>query len=159
MADKQAVLRESDDAYMELRQAFGGLGESDASQVWLGTWGVREILIHISGWHREMIPALDHIGRGERPYPEGVSYNDADGWNARFVQARRDAKLVDILAELDASHRDFVSAAAALGDEHFEPGAEARELFEGAGSQHYREHAGQIRRWRRNGAGWSPDGR
>jgi len=26
-------------------------------RVWLGTWGMREILIHVSGWHDEMISA------------------------------------------------------------------------------------------------------
>jgi hypothetical protein len=41
-----------------------------------------------------------------------------------------------------------VAAASALSDEHFAPGATARELIDGVGAQHYREHAAQIREWR-----------
>jgi Protein of unknown function (DUF1706) len=152
MGDKDKALRDADEAHGELRQAIAGLGEAQISQVWLGTWGVREILIHISGWQREMIPALARIGRGERPYPDGVSYDDADQWNARFVEARKGATASEVLAELEASHRDFVGAAASLAEEHFAPGATARELFEGAGSEHDREHAAQIRQWRDGGA-------
>ena len=148
MADKQKLVREADEAFGELREAISGLDEAAMRQVWLGTWGAREIVIHISGWHRELIPAFGRLGRNQAPYPDGVSYDDFDAWNARFVDAKRDAKLPDILSELEASHRDFVAAANALSEEHFAAGAPARELFEGAGAPHYREHAGQIRQWR-----------
>jgi hypothetical protein len=110
---------------------------------------VREILIHISGWHREAIPGFARVARGEaEPYPPGT-YDDFDVWNARFVQARAGVKVADVLAELDASHRDFLTAAAALPDRHFVPDAVVRGLFEGSGAGHYREHAEQIRQWRR----------
>jgi len=148
MADKQKVLQDAGEAYEELREAISGLDETAMTRVWLGTWGAREILIHISGWHREMIPAFGRLGRKQPPYPDGVSYDDFDAWNARFVESKRQAKLADILSELDASHRDFVAAAAALPEEHFATGSPARELFEGAGAPHYREHAAQIREWR-----------
>jgi hypothetical protein len=151
MADKQKLLRDADEAYEELREAISGLDETAMSRVWLGIWGAREIVIHISGWHREMIPAFGRLGRSEPPYPEGVSYDDFDAWNARFVEAKRHAKLTDVLAELRASHRDYVAAAAALPDEHFAAGSPARELFEAAGAPHYREHAAQIRQWRDEG--------
>ena len=153
MGDKQKLLREADEAHGELREAINGLDDEQLGRVWLGTWGVREILIHIAGWHREMIPALQRLGRGEPPHPEGVSYDDVDAWNARFVEARRDAKLADVLTELDGSYWEFVSVAAALEDRHFEPGAPARDLFDGAGPQHYREHAAQILHWRGLGRG------
>ena len=152
MADKHKLLRDADEAFGELRESISGLDETAMSRVWLGTWGAREIVIHISGWHREMIPAFGRIARNQPPFPEGVSYDDFNAWNARFVDAERHAKLTDILTELDGSHRDFVTAAAALSEEHFAAGSPARELFEGAGAPHYREHAAQIRQWREGGA-------
>jgi hypothetical protein len=118
------------------------------SQVWLGTWGVREILAHAAGWHREMVPALERIGRGEAPYPDGA-YDDFDNWNARFVEARQGQSGADILRELDASHRAVVSAAGRLPDEHFGEGKPASGLLDGITAGHYREHAEQIRQWRR----------
>jgi len=148
MSDKQKLLQEAESAYAELRQGATGLDEGRMSQPWLGTWGVREILIHVSGWHREMTPALERVGRDAPPYPEGVSYDDFDAWNARFVEARRGVKGTELLAEMDASHKAFVAAAAVLPEELFASDGAARALFDGTGPAHYREHGDQIKAWR-----------
>jgi hypothetical protein len=148
MGAKHELLTEAEAAYTELRVAVESVPDARMTETWLGSWGAREILIHISGWHREMIPALQRIGRGQPPYPDGVSYDDFDAWNARFVEAKRGVKVADVRAELAASHEDFVAAAGALADEHLAPGGAARELFTGVGPAHYREHAGQIQEWR-----------
>jgi Protein of unknown function (DUF1706) len=148
MSDKSTLLRETDEAFAELQRAVEGLEDETMRRVWLGTWGVREILIHISGWHREMIPALARVARGEPSYPAGT-YDDFDAWNARFVDRKAGMKTVDVLAELDASHRAFMAAAAALPEAQLAPGGAARESFEGAGAAHYREHTTQIRDWRK----------
>jgi hypothetical protein len=148
MSDKSTLVQEAHDAFTELEQAIDGLTEASMGQVWLGTWGVREILVHVSGWHRAMIPALTSIGRGEPlPYPPGT-YDDFDAWNARFVADRAGVKVADVLAELHASHRDFVAAATAVPDPHFVEGGAALGPVDGAGAGHYRAHATQIREWR-----------
>ena len=148
MSDKSTLVREAHEAFAELDQAIDGLTEEPMGQVWLGTWGVREILIHVSGWHRAMIPALASIGRGEPlPYAPGT-YDDFDAWNARFVADKAGVKVADVLAELHASHRDFVAAATAVPEPHFAEGGAALGPFAGAGAGHYREHAAQILEWR-----------
>jgi hypothetical protein len=144
MNDRAKLLLETEEAFGGLRQATAGLTEEQMLEVWLGKWSVREILIHISGWHRVMIPALEHVGRGEAPYPPGT-YDDFDAWNARFVAEKTGVKLADVMAELEGSHREFVRTATAVPERHFEA---ARELLDGAGAGHYREHAAQIREWR-----------
>jgi hypothetical protein len=144
MSDKTRLLQESDEAFLDLRQSIDGLDDGRLTRVWLGTWSIREILIHITGWHREMLPALGRVARGEPAYPAGT-YDDFDAWNARFVEAKAGVKVADVLAQLDASHRDFVRAVGAVPDA--ELGA-ARDLIEGTGAGHYREHAAQIRAWR-----------
>jgi hypothetical protein len=150
MSDKVTLLREGDEAFDELRRTIEGLSEAEMREVWLGTWGVREILIHISGWHDAMTPALHRIGRGEAPYPPGA-YDDADAWNARFVAAQHGVKTADVVARLEATHREFIGAAGAVPETHFAPGGAARDVFDGSASAHYREHAAQIREWRRPG--------
>jgi hypothetical protein len=147
VGDKQKVLQEAADSYGELREAVASLDEAQTRVVWLGTWGVKEILIHISAWDREIAPAFARIDRGEPAYPAGT-YDDFDAWNARFVEAGKHAQGAEILADLEASHRSLVAAAGALGDEHFATGSAARELLDATGAQHYREHAAQIREWR-----------
>ena len=151
MSDKTTMLRQAEDAFAELHQSIDGLTDEQMRRVWLGSWGVREILIHISGWHDAMIAAFANVAKGEAPYPPGT-YDDFDGWNARFVERKTGVKTADVVAELELSHRRFVGAAAVLAEPHFAPGGAARDSFAGAGAGHYREHSAQIREWRRESA-------
>ena len=148
MGAKKELLEKAEQEYDGLKAAIKGLDEAQMRQVWLGSWGVREILAHVTGWHREMIPALERLGRGEAPYPDGA-YDDFDSWNARFVEARKGRSSADILREVDASHRELLNAAARLPDEHFGEGKAASGLVDGVAAGHYREHGEQIRQWRR----------
>lgn len=148
MDDKQKLLNDAETAFADLRGSVAGIPEPRLAEPWLGTWGVREILIHVSGWHREMIPALARLGRGQSAYPDGVSYDDFDAWNARFVEQKRGAKTAEVLGELDASHRAFLAAASALPEAELAPGGSAHSTLTGCGADHYREHTEQIRAWR-----------
>jgi hypothetical protein len=147
MGAKQELLQQAEQEYDGFKAAIKGLDESQMSQVWLGSWGVREILAHATGWHHEMIPALGRLGRGQAPYPDGA-YDDFNSWNARFVEARKGRAGVDLLQELDASHRELLSAASRLPDEDFAESKPASGLVDGVTAAHYREHAEQIRQWR-----------
>jgi len=144
---RQELIQTTEQEYGKLREAVNGLADAQLSEVWLGTWGVREIMAHIAGWHREMQPALERLARGEAPYADGT-YDDYNGWNARFVDARKDVKTGDIVREADVSHRDFVGAVARLSDDALAEGQLARGLVDGVGAAHYREHAAQILEWR-----------
>ena len=95
---KDDLLRQAEDDFAALRRGLVGLDDEAMRRPWLGVWGVREILAHIAGWHREMTPVLERLARGERPIPEGVSYEDFDGWNARHVSARRGLTVAGIRA-------------------------------------------------------------
>jgi hypothetical protein len=152
MSDKTKLLRDADQAFGELRESFDGLSEDEMRRVWLGAWGVREILIHIAGWHEEMVPALGRIAKGEEPYPAGA-YDDFDAWNARFVERRVGVKTADVIAELEVSHRAFLAAASTVPERFFDAGGAAVAPFDGAGAGHYREHMAQIRQWRDEAAG------
>lgn len=149
MSAKADLLRDADVAFAELRLALASLPDVAMERPWLGTWAVREILIHVTAWHREMIPALARIARGERPLPDGVSYADVDGWNARHVIAHRGLTVQGVRAMLEVSHREFLAAAGAIPDARFEPGRAAARIVDLNGPHHYRDHADQIRAWRR----------
>ena len=148
MDERDKAIADAEAAFGELRHAIAGLHDDGMRQVWLGTWGVREILIHTAAWHRVTIAALPRLVRGEAPHPEGVSYDDFDAWNARFVAERAGVKSGEVLAELEASHRDLLEAARRVPVSAFAPGTPARKMFDGNGPEHYREHAEQIRGWR-----------
>jgi hypothetical protein len=149
MADtKEELLNEAAREYKALHEAWQGLNETQMTEVWLGTWSVRDIAAHIAGWHREMVPVLERLSRGERPLAPGVSYDDVDGWNERFAAARRGTAVADVLLELDETHEAFMRAAAGVPAERFQPGKTAWKIVDGNSAHHYREHGEQVRAWR-----------
>ncbi len=140
MSEKTTLLSEAETELTLFKRAIAGLDEARMRQVWLGTWSARDIVAHISGWHRELSPALERIARGERPIAEGVSYEDVDAWNGRFADAKKTAATADILAELDASHAAFMRAAATVPDERYVPGKTAHKIVDLNSRHHYQEH-------------------
>ena len=106
--------------------------------MWLGTWSIREIVAHISGWHREMVPALERLARGERPIAEGVSYDDVDVWNARFAAGAHDHEVAELLLQLDRSHEDFTQAADRVPAERWQPGKTTYRIVDDNTAHHYR---------------------
>lgn len=149
MSEKTTLLSEAETEFTLFKRAIAGLDEARMREVWLGTWSVRDIVAHISGLHHEFVPALERIARGERPFPEGVSYDDVDAWNGRFADARKSAATADILGELDASHAAFMRAAAAVPDERYVPGKTTYKIVDLDSRHHYQEHRGQIEAWRK----------
>lgn len=143
------ILATLDSEFDTLVSSVEGLTDDQMKQVWFGDWGVRDILAHIAGWHREMTGAFERMARGERPVPEGVDYSGADPWNARFAAAQRNADKNEILAELKASKEAFVAAARRLPEERFEEGKTAFRILHTTGIDHYREHYPAIQEWRK----------
>jgi hypothetical protein len=148
MTPKEELLRNLDYEYKTFLDTVDGLDEAHLIEVWLGEWSVREIAAHLSGWHREIGAGLERMARGERPFPEGTTFNDVDDWNEKFASAARAMMASDMLRELEKSHAYFVHAASLISDDRYQPGKTAYGIVDGAGIHHYREHAEQIRAWR-----------
>lgn len=148
MSAKDELLTQAQEEFKAFKAAIRGLDERQLTEVWLGTWSTREILAHISGWQRELGPALERMARGEKPFPEGTNYNDVDSWNARFAAAKKNTTGSEALKELDASHEYFLAQAAKVSEERFVPGKTAHTLVNQITAHHYKEHGDQIRAWR-----------
>ena len=145
---RDQVLAELDEAFAGLQATYKDLPEAQKRVVMQGTWSVKDILVHISGWHREMAGALARIARGERAVPEGVDYSNFDAWNARFVEAARATPVAEVDKELTDSFAAFRQAVGALPENRLIPGRTADRIVHEAGMDHYRHHAAQIRTWR-----------
>jgi len=148
VSTKDELLTQAAQEYKAFHETLHGLNEDQMSEVWLGTWSIKEAVAHVDGWHREMIPALERLARGERPIPAGVSYDDVDSWNARFAAKAKGIAVADLLIEFDKSHEAFMLAAAAVPAERYEPGKTAHKIVDLNSAHHYKEHGGQIRAWR-----------
>jgi Protein of unknown function (DUF1706) len=150
MSEKTTLLSGAEIEFTAFKRAIDGLSEAQMREVWLGTWSARDIVAHISGWHRELSPALGRLQKGERPIPEGVSYEDVDAWNSRFADAKKGAATADILKELDASHGAFMQAAGGVPEERYVPGKTAYKIVDLNSRHHYQEHRQQIEEWRKS---------
>jgi hypothetical protein len=155
MPDKTTVLKQLETEYQNLKQAIDGLDREQMERVWFGEWSVKDILAHVLGWEREMAAALGRIARGERPTPEGVDYSNSDEWNAKFSLALRPQLPTTVVAEWQQTHMNYVRAAQAVPDDRFGVSDDGRpktvnRLLETSGYGHYKEHAAQIREWRKS---------
>jgi hypothetical protein len=145
---RDQLLAELDEAFAGLQATHRDLPDAGKRVVMQGTWSVKDILVHISGWHREMAGALTRIARGERAVPEGVDYSNFDAWNARFVETARATPVSEVERELAGSFAAFRQAVADLPENRLIPGRTADRIVHEAGMDHYRHHAAQIRAWR-----------
>ena len=148
MTPKEELLNQAAREYKAFHESLQGLNEEQLQEAWLGTWSVKDIVAHIVGWQAELAPALERLARGERPLPEGVSYEDVDAWNAKFAAARRDAGAADLLLELDKTHERFLRLADAIPEARFAPERTAYRIVDLNSAHHYKEHGDQIRAWR-----------
>ncbi len=148
MSRKQDLLNEAALQFRAFHEAIHGLNEEHMAEAWLGTWSIRDIIAHISGWQREMAPALERLAAGQRPIPEGVSYDDVDAWNTRFAAAKREVEVTEVLLELDRSHERFMHAAAQVPEERYVPDRTAWKIVDLNSAHHYKEHGDEIRAWR-----------
>ena len=114
MSPKDDVLSRAEQEYKAFQEAFRGLDDAKLNEVWYGSWSIKDIVAHITGWHRELLPALERIARGERPIPKGVSYENFDAWNEKFASAMRSKPSAEVLRELDQTHPAFLRAAAEI---------------------------------------------
>ncbi|HSC71665.1 MAG TPA: ClbS/DfsB family four-helix bundle protein [Candidatus Methylomirabilis sp.] len=145
---REQLLAELDEAFAGLQATHRDLPETRKRVVMQGTWSVKDILVHIAGWHREMAGALTRIATGERAVPEGVDYSNFDAWNARFVEAARATPVAEVEKELTESFAAFRQAVGALPEKRLIPGRTADRIVHEAGTDHYRHHAAQIQSWR-----------
>jgi hypothetical protein len=150
MSAKDDLLNQAAREHKAFHETLRGLNEDQMTDVWLGTWSVKDIVAHMSGWHRELGPALERLARGEKPVPDGKSYEDVNGWNAQFAAAARDTTVADVLLEFDKSHGYFMRVADAVPEERFPPGKTAYRIVDLNSAHHYKEHGDQIRAWRKS---------
>ncbi len=138
--DKQTTLNEVESGFRELLATVQGLDERAMSVRFYGSWNAKDIVAHIAGWQHTMTGALERMGRGERPTPEGVDYSDADAWNAKFASAMAGQNASTVVADLQQSFANYLRAAKALPDDRFGEGKTVNKLLEASGSGHYKEH-------------------
>lgn len=142
--DKQHVIQAEREGYSAFRESISGLTDEEMKTPAFGTWGVREVVAHIAGWHEQLGLGLERVARGERPTPEGVDWSDVDGWNARFAAGAEGQSPQELLSLLDERVERFLAALDAVPGDRFGEGKTVNRLAAGAGYSHFQEHAREI---------------
>ena len=154
MDDRESLIKDLNGEYENFFGVLMTLGDRDKTEVMLGTWAIRDIVVHVGAWQREMAGALERMARGERPTPEGVDYSDEDAWNARWVAESKGKSPGQVEAELHAAKEEFVRAIRALPEERLTDGKTGWRIVHTSGINHFKEHAAQIWAWKvEKGAG------
>ncbi len=151
MSAKSDVIARLDAGYLHFRSKVADLPDQAYGEVWLGTWNLGQLLAHMSGWFREMAGAIDRVGRGERPAPEGVDYSDPETWNAKFAAAAKPGRAA--LADWEAAYQSYRDAASRLPEDQYGTDPEkgrpriGDRLLQGAGIGHFEEHQPDLDAW------------
>lgn len=151
MATKAEALAALDSGFRKFRAPLAALDDGAYAEPWLGTWNLSQCLAHMEGWYREMTAAIERVGRGERPTPEGVDYSNADTWNEKFALRAKPGRAA--LQAWDAAFRAYRDAASALPESLYGEDAEkgrpliGNRLLQAAGIHHFEEHQADLEKW------------
>ena len=67
-----------------------------------------DILAHVSAWENEALTHLPHILEGKRPPKYSDLYGGIDAFNALKVRQSRAVSPAEVLARVEATHRQLV---------------------------------------------------
>jgi uncharacterized protein (TIGR03083 family) len=135
--------------------------EQMTSRPVIGAWTVKDLLGHVTAWHKLALDALAAWQEGRGPPP----FAGLDEFNAEQAELRRDWTLERVREEFEEAHATLVGAVAglsprALAEKRMFIGDDPRSLRQTLGRllwgvqgqfRHASEHAHQIRRWREGG--------
>jgi hypothetical protein len=131
----------------QLLSNINDLPDEKLTEVWDGTWSIRELLVHIAGWDDAVGEAYERMGRGEPPGAPGLNLSDTDGTNAIFVERAQGKSLSAVRKDLETGLARVIAAARALPDDRFVEGKTALRLLRGM-ANHPAEHLGDIIAWK-----------
>jgi uncharacterized protein (TIGR03083 family) len=121
-----------------------------------GTWSVKDVLAHLSGYARWFVNASEAHFRGENPPTDGTEGMDEETLNQHFYNQSKDKPLAEILAEWRRVSDRLVEVVerheeAFLIEPQKFPGAPEPvlvwEILKGDNYGHAREHAQAVREW------------
>ena len=148
MSDRASAVTDLEAAFRELQQAVDGVPDDKMAAVWFGEWSAKDILAHTASWDEFASLDLQRIGRGHMPCLVAFKEAEVNDWNGFLMRPRRLFPLPQVRFESAHWHERLIDALNALPDAVFAPGNMVS-AFLAISTGHYRNHAGNIRDWRR----------
>jgi hypothetical protein len=153
--DRHAVLDRLNAARAELLLGIKGLDETTMTTLPIaGTWTIKEVLAHLSGWESWHLAAIRQALAGTAP--DFSPLQDRDSFNRRLLEERRGWTVTEILDELDSNRTALEELLLEMPEESlFRAGPMRGPQWENLAGwlrvarEHEEEHAAHIRAWRR----------
>jgi uncharacterized protein (TIGR03083 family) len=152
--DKTEVERKLDAEWQALREAIESFSDEELEAPGaVDEWSVKDLLGHMAFWANKAAHDLDAINAGEEGAIQLAGGQEGvDAWNARESEARKDKPLPEMKAEWEASFEAARQALSVTPAEKLEIEVQGWNMFTRFAEdtyRHYREHAAQIREWKR----------
>ena len=96
------------EARQDILQTISRLSPSEQDRVYLGNWSVKDLLAHLAGWDYANLQAAQSVLAGEVPGFYAYHDHDWNTYNARLVAQYKKGDFAELLASVQASHRQLV---------------------------------------------------
>lgn len=107
-ARKADLLHESVEVRQRILEAASRLRPDQRDEVFLGTWSVVDLLAHLIGWDLANTEAVQAILDGRLPAFYDHHDREWKTFNAQLVAEHRKDNWAELLASVQASHRDLL---------------------------------------------------
>ena len=147
--NREQLLKKIDTPWAALRASYAGLSEAQLAQPGVtGDWSVIDILAHVSAWENEALTHLPHILEGKRPPKYSDLYGGIDAFNALKVRQSRAVSPAEVLARVEATHRQLVDYLESAPAEQLATETRFRRRIRLDTYSHYPIHTQAILEWR-----------
>lgn len=148
--NREQLLKKIDTPWAALRASYAGLSEAQLAQPGVtGDWSVIDILAHVSAWENEALTHLPHILEGKRPPKYSDLYGGIDAFNALKVRESRAVSPAEVLARVEATHRQLVDYLESAPAEQLATETRFRRRIRLDTYSHYPIHTQAIQEWRK----------
>jgi len=106
---KATLISNFTDTRSSILRAAGSIPDDRIDEVFVGSWGILELLAHLRGWDLTNIQAAKDILSGKVPDFYAESDKDWASYNAKLVSQHREADLESMIASVDSSRSDLVA--------------------------------------------------
>jgi len=152
--DKEDIERKLDAEWQALREVVESLSDDELLEPGVvEVWSVKDLLGHMAFWADKAAADLAKVAAGhpdEIETPGGETATNE--WNARESEARTLRSISEVRSEWQRSFEASKAALEAVQPEQLEievKGWDMHTRFAEDTYRHYREHAAQIRAWKR----------
>jgi hypothetical protein len=153
---KSQLLETIEQEWAQLQSALNGLDEEQMLLPGVvGEWSLKDVLAHIAVWQSHLVTAMFRAEKGFKPQVFD-SEAEVDRFNRQNYLEQQTRTFEQIWDDLDSSYRQLLkrldnwSEAMLFEAQRFKwmQGQPFVRFVEGDSSEHYAEHAEDIRAWR-----------